>query len=111
MKAKLAKENDALRINEITLNDKWRQTMRKMKTESLRNQAQVSAQTFARVSSKKDEIVTALMKELEEAEEQQDLVDRAHLTHVANLLGELIAVASFFFKLLVDLIFFDLFFY
>ena len=84
----MTKENAALRLNEIMLNDKWRGMMRNMKTESLRNQAQVSARTFARVSEKKDEIVTALMQELEEAEEQQNMVDRAHLTHLSNLLGE-----------------------
>ncbi|CAG0914723.1 unnamed protein product [Notodromas monacha] len=87
LKTKLEKEEELRRLNDVRLDDKWRRTMRAAKSESLRTQARLGDAAFRRASQAKDAVIAALLTELEEAEEQQYMTDRAHLGHLRALLS------------------------
>ncbi|KAM4755169.1 dynein regulatory complex subunit 2 isoform 1-T1 [Cyanocitta cristata] len=66
----------------------WRLAQRKTKDQELRQDIEILSQTFTRVMDCKDGVIEALVRELEEAEEQQNRALRSHL-HLTDQLLQL----------------------
>ncbi|NXR59821.1 DRC2 protein, partial [Rhadina sibilatrix] len=64
----------------------WRSVQRKAKDQELRQDIEILSQTFSRVMDCKDGVIEALVRELEEAEEQQNRALRSHLHLMDQLL-------------------------
>ncbi|NWV66249.1 DRC2 protein, partial [Malurus elegans] len=66
----------------------WRLAMRKTKDEELRRDIEILSETFTRVMDCKDGVIEGLVRDLEEADEQQNRALRSHL-HLTDRLLEL----------------------
>jgi len=86
LKDKLAKEEKSSSININKLNEKWRQIMRKAKSLELKKEIAILSQTFERVVDRKQNIIKALSKDIEEAEEQYNVSIRRHFYTVDTLI-------------------------
>lgn len=86
LKDKLAKEEKFSRVNINKLNQKWRQIMREAKSKELKKEIAVLSQTFERVVDRKQNVIKALLKDVEEAEEQYNVSARQHFFTVDNLI-------------------------
>ncbi|XP_063281232.1 dynein regulatory complex subunit 2 [Prinia subflava] len=64
----------------------WRSAQRKAKDQELRQDIEVLSQTFARVMDCKDGVIETLVRDLEQAEEQQNRALRSHLHLMDQLL-------------------------
>ncbi|NWQ66704.1 DRC2 protein, partial [Neopipo cinnamomea] len=64
----------------------WRSALRQAKDQELRADIETLSQTFSRVMDCKDGVIEALLRELEEAEEQQSRALRSHLSLTDQLL-------------------------
>ncbi|XP_038642568.1 dynein regulatory complex subunit 2 [Scyliorhinus canicula] len=85
LKDKLSKEEHNTRLNTLKLNEKWRTVMREAKAAELRNDIEILSQTFERIVDRKDGVIRALTKDLEEAEEQYATALRNHIQNVDKL--------------------------
>jgi len=86
LKDKLAKEEKSSKININKLNQKWRQIMREAKSKELKKEIAILSQTFERVVDRKQNVIKALVKDIEESEEQYDVAARTHFHNVDNLI-------------------------
>ncbi|NWI38539.1 DRC2 protein, partial [Picathartes gymnocephalus] len=66
----------------------WRLAQRKTKDQELRQDIEILSQTFTRVMDCKDGVIEALVRDLEEADEQQNRALRSHL-HLTDQLLQL----------------------
>ncbi|NWI97550.1 DRC2 protein, partial [Pitta sordida] len=66
----------------------WRSALRQAKDRELRQDIETLSQTFARVMDCKDGVIEALLRDLEDAEEQRSRALRSHL-HLTDQLLEL----------------------
>ncbi|NXO23625.1 DRC2 protein, partial [Cisticola juncidis] len=64
----------------------WRLAQRKAKDQELRQDIEILSQTFARVMDCKDGVIETLVRDLEQAEEQQNRALRSHLHLTDQLL-------------------------
>ncbi|XP_032569575.1 dynein regulatory complex subunit 2 isoform X1 [Chiroxiphia lanceolata] len=64
----------------------WRSALRHAKDQELRGDIETLSQTFSQVMDCKDGVIEALLRELEEAEEQQSRALRSHLSLTDQLL-------------------------
>ncbi|NXS35516.1 DRC2 protein, partial [Pomatostomus ruficeps] len=64
----------------------WRLALRKTKDEELRQDMEILSQTFTRVMDCKDGVIEALVRDLDEAEEQQNRALSSHLHLTDHLL-------------------------
>ncbi|NWU87560.1 DRC2 protein, partial [Onychorhynchus coronatus] len=64
----------------------WRSALREAKDQELRADIETLSQTFSRVLDCKDGVIEALLRELEEAEEQHSRALRSHLSLIDQLL-------------------------
>ncbi|GCC21324.1 hypothetical protein chiPu_0019792 [Chiloscyllium punctatum] len=85
LKDKLSKEEHNTRLNTLKLNEKWRTVMREAKAAELRKDIEILSQTFERIVDRKDGVIRALTKDLEEAEEQYATALRNHIQNVDKL--------------------------
>ncbi|XP_078287580.1 dynein regulatory complex subunit 2 [Rhinoraja longicauda] len=85
LKDKLSKEEHNSRLNTLKLNEKWRSVMREAKATDLRKDIEILSQTFERIVDRKDSVIRALTKDLEEAEEQYATAMRNHIQNVDKL--------------------------
>ncbi|XP_078390530.1 dynein regulatory complex subunit 2 [Cetorhinus maximus] len=85
LKDKLSKEEHNTRLNTLKLNEKWRTVMREAKATDLRKDIEILSQTFERIVDRKDGVIRALTKDLEEAEEQYATALRNHIQNVDKL--------------------------
>ncbi|XP_067832424.1 dynein regulatory complex subunit 2 [Heptranchias perlo] len=85
LKDKLSKEEHNTRLNTLKLNEKWRTVMREAKASELRKDIEILSQTFERIVDRKDSVIRALTKDLEEAEEQYATALRNHVQNVDKL--------------------------
>ncbi|XP_072927052.1 dynein regulatory complex subunit 2 [Hemitrygon akajei] len=86
LKDKLSKEQHNTRINVLKLTEKWRTVMREAKAADLRKDIEILTQTFGRIIDRKDGIIRALTKDLEEAEQQYITAMRNHVQNVDKLM-------------------------
>ncbi|XP_078057430.1 dynein regulatory complex subunit 2 [Mustelus asterias] len=86
LKDKLSKEEHNTRLNTLKLNEKWRTVMREAKAAELRKDLEIVSQTFERIVDRKDGVIRALTKDLEEADEQYATALRNRIQNVDKLL-------------------------
>jgi len=79
------REDYNTKINQKLVLNIHRQTMRAEKAENLRNDIDVLAETHARDVQRKDEMIRMLFKDLDDAEEQMQTAQRAHMAKIAAL--------------------------
>jgi len=86
LKDKLQKEEKSSIVNVNKLNQKWRQIMREAKSKELKKEIAILSQTFERVVDRKQNVITALSRDIEEAEEQYNVSVRQHFFAVDTLI-------------------------
>lgn len=59
--------------------------MREAKSKELQKDIEIMSQTFERIIDRKDSVIKALVKDLQEAEEQYSMAMRSHFQNVDNL--------------------------
>ncbi|NWV16981.1 DRC2 protein, partial [Origma solitaria] len=88
LQVKLSREEQSNMWGLHKVHTLWRLAMRKTKDQELRQDIEILSETFTRVMDYKDGIIEALVRELEEAEEQQNRALRSHL-HLTDQLLQL----------------------
>ena len=73
------------KINHLKVINNWRQFMRSSKLESLKRDLEVLAQDHEREVDRQDAIVNMLMRSHEEADEQVQTAQRAHMHQIERL--------------------------
>ncbi|NXH26389.1 DRC2 protein, partial [Myiagra hebetior] len=88
LQVKLSREEQSSMWGLHKVRTLWRLAQRKTKDQELRQDIEILSQTFSRVMDCKDGVIEALVRELEEAEEQQNRALRSHL-HLTDQLLQL----------------------
>ncbi|NWH85777.1 DRC2 protein, partial [Aegithalos caudatus] len=86
LQEKLSREEQSSKCGLHKVCTAWRSAQRKAKDQELRQDIEILSQTFARVMDCKDGVIEALVRELEEAEEQQSRALSSHLHLMDQLL-------------------------
>ncbi|KAL5477733.1 hypothetical protein EMCRGX_G024571 [Ephydatia muelleri] len=86
LKTRLQKEEKALKLSLLKLQNQWRTIMRMLKSEELQKDVEIMSHTFERRVDRKDAIIRSLAKDLEEAEEQYQVALRTHLKKTDSLI-------------------------
>ena len=86
LKEKLAKEEKNTKNNLNKINYQWRSIMRDAKAKELSRDIEIMSQTFERIIDRKDSVIKALVKDLQEAEEQYSMAMRSNFQNVDNLI-------------------------
>eukprot|EP00163_Fabomonas_tropica_P007149 TRINITY_DN1680_c0_g1_i2.p1 TRINITY_DN1680_c0_g1~~TRINITY_DN1680_c0_g1_i2.p1 ORF type:complete len:511 (-),score=160.32 TRINITY_DN1680_c0_g1_i2:175-1707(-) len=86
LREKLAVEEKISRINRLKIQDHWRQVMRQVKVEDLRNEIELLSQNHEREVDRKEAIIQMLDRDLDEADEQYEMALRSHLQNVDTLI-------------------------
>ncbi|NWY48065.1 DRC2 protein, partial [Sylvia atricapilla] len=86
LQEKLSREEQSSKWGLHKVRTAWRSAQRKAKDQELRQDIEILSQTFTRVIDCKDGVIEALVRELEEAEEQQNQALRSHLHLTDQLL-------------------------
>ncbi|NXC49919.1 DRC2 protein, partial [Penelope pileata] len=73
-------------LNLLKLNAQWRAVLRATKARELRRDVAVLSQTLARVLDRKDDVISSLVTDLEEAEAQHARALSSHVHNVDRLL-------------------------
>jgi len=85
LKEKLIREEKNTKNNLNKINYQWRSIMRDAKAKDLLKDIEIMSQTFERIIDRKDSVIKALVKDLQEAEEQYAMAMRSHFQNVDNL--------------------------
>jgi hypothetical protein len=85
LKEKLIREEKNTKNNLNKINYQWRSIMRDAKARDLLKDIEIMSQTFERIIDRKDSVIKALVKDLQEAEEQYAMAMRSHFQNVDNL--------------------------
>jgi len=86
LKEKLAKEEKNTKNNLNKINYQWRSIMRDAKAKELLKDIEIMSQTFERIIDRKDSVIKALVKDLQEAEEQYSMAMRSNFQNIDNLI-------------------------
>eukprot|EP00698_Gefionella_okellyi_P005414 TRINITY_DN14964_c0_g1_i1.p1 TRINITY_DN14964_c0_g1~~TRINITY_DN14964_c0_g1_i1.p1 ORF type:complete len:502 (+),score=145.78 TRINITY_DN14964_c0_g1_i1:63-1568(+) len=86
MKDRMELEEKLGRLNRLKIQDNWRRIMRETKLADLKKEIEVLSQTHEREIDRKDTLIAMLTRDLDEAEEQQQMAVRAHLQTVDELM-------------------------
>jgi hypothetical protein len=86
LKEKLIKEEKNAKHNLNKINYQWRAIMRDAKSRELQKDIEIMSQTFERIIDRKESVIKALVKDLQEAEEQYAMAMRSHIQNVDNLI-------------------------
>lgn len=86
LKEKLIREEKNTKNNLNKINYQWRSIMRDAKARDLLKDIEIMSQTFERIIDRKDSVIKALVKDLQEAEEQYAMAMRSHFQNVDNLI-------------------------
>ena len=82
---KLIKEEKNTKNNLNKINYQWRSIMRDAKAKELLKDIEIMSQTFERIIDRKDSVIKALVKDLQEAEEQYSMAMRSHFENVDKM--------------------------
>lgn len=85
LKDKLGSEMKSVKLNETKLIVKWRDILRQQKADELKKDIQILSQTFERIMDRKNSVIDALVKDLEDAESQHRLIARQHDTNLEKV--------------------------
>ncbi|KAA6429238.1 MAG: flagellar associated [Trebouxia sp. A1-2] len=72
-------------MNAVKIHNQWRRIMRMAKTEELKQDIEILSQSYDRTVDRKDALIQALDRDLEDAEEQYGTALRGHLQVVDSL--------------------------
>jgi tRNA U34 5-carboxymethylaminomethyl modifying enzyme MnmG/GidA len=86
MKQKLLTEEHNSKLNDLKIQDQWRQAMRSQKMQELLQSIEVLKAVHKRQVDRKNAILTALDKDVGESEEQHRNAMQAHFMNVDNLI-------------------------
>ncbi|TRZ11718.1 hypothetical protein HGM15179_015354 [Zosterops borbonicus] len=86
LQGKLSREEQSSKWGLHKVRTAWRSVQRKAKDQELRQDIEIFSQTFTRVIDCKDGVIETLVRDLEEAEEQQNRALRSHLHLTDQLL-------------------------
>lgn len=84
---KLEEESKLSGVNAKILDNFWRDKMREAKTLELKKQIDVLAQQHDRQVDRKDALISMLLSDIEESEEQYRLALRSHIQNVDSLIA------------------------
>eukprot|EP01137_Pigoraptor_chileana_P035014 Opistho-2@28421 len=87
LKEKLAAEEKNSKINNLKIQNHWRDIMRLAKAQDLKRDIEILIQTFEREVDRKDAIIKSLARDLEEAEEQYQMALHSHMQNVDQVVG------------------------
>lgn len=87
LKDKLLKEEQAVKLNETKLITKWRSILRQNKSDELRTEIQILAQTFERIVDRKSNVIEVLVHDLQQAESQHRLAARSHDKNLEDVIS------------------------
>jgi hypothetical protein len=82
----LAKEEKNTKHNLNKINYQWRSIMRDAKAKELLKDIEIMSQTFERIIDRKDTVIKALVKDLQESEEQYAMAMRSNVANVEGLI-------------------------
>ncbi|KER27890.1 hypothetical protein T265_13706 [Opisthorchis viverrini] len=83
---KLEREERASKINNLKITHHWRALLRDLKSQELKKDVDILAQTFDRIVDRKNSIIKTLVKDLNDSEEQHMMSLRSHLENVDKLI-------------------------
>jgi hypothetical protein len=83
---RMSTDQSNAKMNRLKIQNQWRKIMRLSKVEQLRKDIEVFSQGHERDVDRKDAIIQMLDRDLEEAEEQYQMAQRAHLDKVDKLI-------------------------
>lgn len=86
LKEKLMKEEKNTKHNLNKINFQWRSIMRDAKAKELLKDIEIMSQTFERIIDRKDTVIKALVKDLQESEEQYAMTMRSNVSNVENII-------------------------
>lgn len=84
---KLAREEKFTQKNLVKLNAQWLTVMRAAKSKELKKEIEILSQTFGRIIDRKDTVIKASTKDIEEAEEQYNMALRSFLEAIEKMIG------------------------
>eukprot|EP00056_Hartaetosiga_gracilis_P022374 m.29892 g.29892 ORF g.29892 m.29892 type:complete len:208 (+) comp9608_c0_seq1:117-740(+) len=85
LKEKLDQEEKNSKISLMKINTQWRQIMRQAKVDELRTEIDVLSQVFERVLDRKESIIQSYLRDLAEAEQQEQIAARSHIANIDKL--------------------------
>ncbi|TGZ74899.1 hypothetical protein CRM22_000688, partial [Opisthorchis felineus] len=84
---KLEREERVSKLNNLKITHHWRALMRDLKSQELKKDVDILAQTFDRIVDRKNSIIKTLVKDLNDSEEQHMMSLRSHLENVDKLIA------------------------
>lgn len=70
----------------MKLNTQWLTVMRAAKSKELKKEIEILSQTFGRIIDRKDTVIKASSKDIEEAEEQYNMALRSFLEAIEKMI-------------------------
>lgn len=84
---KSQKECHFTKLNELKVNQKWRDILRKSKSKEFQREIEEMNRCFREVLKQKDVMIEILQREHEEADRQHSIVTRQHFINMDKLIG------------------------
>ena len=88
LQEKLTREEKFTRNNIFKLNTQWLAVMRAAKSKELKKEIEILSQTFGRIIDRKDTVIKASSKDIEEAEEQYNRALRSFFEAIEKMIGK-----------------------
>lgn len=73
----------------MKLNTQWLAVMRAAKSKELKKEIEILSQTFGRIIDRKDTVIKASTKDIEEAEEQYNMALRSFLEAIEKMISKI----------------------
>ncbi|CAM4790261.1 unnamed protein product [Rotaria magnacalcarata] len=86
LREKLTREEKFTQNNTFKLNTQWLMVMRAAKSKELKKEIEILSQTFGRIIDRKDTVIKASSKDIEEAEEQYNMSLRSFLEAIEKMI-------------------------
>ncbi|CAF2445993.1 unnamed protein product [Rotaria sp. Silwood2] len=86
LREKLTREEKFTQNNTFKLNTQWLAVMRAAKSKELKKEIEILSQTFGRIIDRKDTVIKASSKDIEEAEEQYDMALRSFFEAIEKMI-------------------------
>ncbi|CAF4699217.1 unnamed protein product [Rotaria sp. Silwood1] len=87
LREKLTREEKFTQNNTYKLNTQWLTVMRAAKSKELKKEIEILSQTFGRIIDRKDTVIKASSKDLEEAEEQYNMALRSFFEAIEKMIA------------------------
>ncbi|CAF4150212.1 unnamed protein product [Rotaria sordida] len=86
LREKLTREEKFTQNNTFKLNTQWLAVMRAAKSKELKKEIEILSQTFGRIIDRKDTVIKASSKDIEEAEEQYNMALRSFFEAIEKMI-------------------------